>query len=88
MIPKPTRVIDEEYLDYIRKQPCLVCRHDSDPHHLVTRKAFGSDYTAIPLCRNHHTEIGWGIGKFELKYKINLWKDAHRLLERWMTTSQ
>jgi len=82
---KPSRIEDKEYLEYIRKTPCLVCRHDAESHHLITRGAFGSDYTAIPLCRRCHSH--WhnlGNTIFEVRYKINTWKEAHRLLERWM----
>ncbi len=85
MIPKPKRIEDKEYLEYIREQPCLISGKGADPHHLTTRGAGGSDYTAIPLARRYHTEIEQiGVEKFEAKYNINTWKEAHRLLEKWM----
>ena len=83
MIPKPERTTDEEYLGYIQQQDCLVCGDISESHHLITRRTGGSDYTAVNLCREHHTEIGMGIEKFQKKYKLNVWKDAHRLFERY-----
>ena len=47
-LPKPRRVVDEDYLDFVRGQRCCVpgCRltEPSDPHHGVTRGAGGSDF--------------------------------------------
>jgi len=83
------KVTDESYLDYIRSLPCLVplCRlgeynnGKSDPHHLKAvgwREAKRNDYTAVPLCRQHHSEVEQtGMEKFCAKYSIDeLWKDA------------
>ena len=84
-LQKPHRIEDKKYLEYIRKRGCLISNEKADPHHLTTRGACGSDYTAIPLSRKYHTEIEQnGVKKFEEKYKINTWKEAHRLLERFM----
>lgn len=71
------RVEDEEYLDFIRSQPCLVClTPPCDPEH-VYRQAHGrNDYLAAPLCRKHHTERGaMGVQTWEDHYKIDI-KDA------------
>ena len=39
------------------------------------------DFSCIPLCRDHHTERGsLGNEKFQNKYRINIWKDAHQLV--------
>ena len=77
--------MDKKYLEYIRKIPCLISGKVADPHHLTSRGAYGSDYTALPLARRYHTEIEQiGVKKFEEKYNINVWKEAHRLLERFM----
>ena len=82
MIPKPKRIKDKEYLEYIREHNCLLCRDMGEPHHLTTRGSYGSDYTAIPLCRSHHSSYhDYGIATFEVRYHINVWKEAHRLLE-------
>lgn len=48
---------DKKYLKYIRTMPCSICgSNKSEPHHIFG--SYGSiktsDYTAIPLCREHH----------------------------------
>ena len=48
----------DDYLDFIRRNPCIICGRKSEPHHLETKGAGGSDFLAVPLCREHHTEIG------------------------------
>ncbi len=52
---------DPKYLDWIRTLPCLLCGKPgpSDPHHTASggMGLTGSDYSAIPVCRVHHTEI-------------------------------
>ena len=85
MLLKPKRIEDKEYLEYIREHNCLLCRNMGEPHHLTTRGGYGSDYTAVPLCRKHHTYWhDFGNTVFEVTYEINTWKEAHRLLERFM----
>jgi len=79
-----------EYIDYIHKQGCTVCgRNPVDAHHLEARgmgkyKAGIKDYSCIPLCREHHSEWHFNSAKFEEKYKINCWKEAFRLLRRFI----
>ena len=94
MIPKPTRVEDKEYLEFIWQQDCVVgidCWGDIVGAHLNSAGSGGSDYSRIPMCVGHHTG-GMGITKnlhntpieeFEKIYHVNLWKDAHRLFERY-----
>jgi len=81
-----------KYLDYIRGCTCLVCFAPSpDPDHLEAigmggnrKKPTLKHFSCIPLCRKHHTERhSLGIFRFEDKYKINLWKEAFRLLRRY-----
>ena len=82
---------NKKYLDYIRRQFCLVCGiTPCDPDHLEARGMGGAnkdgfkDYSCIPLCRKHHTERHQlGNQKFEHKYNINLWKDAFNLFRRY-----
>lgn len=48
---------NKQYLEYIRKQPCVICGHKSVPHH-TEAGGMGmkcSDYRTIPLCNQHHT---------------------------------
>ena len=81
-----------KYLDYIRGCYCLICFSESpDPDHLEAigmggnrKKPTLKHYTCIPLCRLHHTERhAIGIPRFEAKYKINVWKEAFKLLRSY-----
>lgn len=51
------RIRSRRYLEWIRRQPCCVTGRPAEAHHVKTRGAGGSDYTAIPLCREEHEEI-------------------------------
>jgi hypothetical protein len=61
--PEPRRIRDRDHIQYVIKQPCLICgRRPSDPHHLrfAQSRALGrkvSDEFTVPLCRAHHREI-------------------------------
>jgi hypothetical protein len=70
----------KEYLDFIRQNPCIVCGRRAEPHHMKTRGAGGSDFLAVPLCREHHTEIGHGTLNFLVKYKIDIRATIFELL--------
>ena len=69
--------------------PCLV--HGSacpqqplrEPHHLVTVGARGSDYSAVPLCREMHKLLhdeGQLTG-----HRVNLWHEAWGLTVWYFT---
>jgi hypothetical protein len=47
----------------------------------------GSDFSAIPLCREHHREIETiGVTLFEEKYRMKVWKVAWAfVLNYWRT---
>jgi len=68
MLPKPTTSRDAQYLSWIRTLPCCMCGKNSpsEAHHSKTGGTGikASDYTAIPLCREHHQEWHdkWGKG--------------------------
>ena len=81
------------YIEYVKSLPCLVCGQSPvDPDHLTHRGSSGRgktitgtilDYSCIPLCRGHHSERhAHGIKKFQDTYRINLWKEAHKILRR------
>jgi hypothetical protein len=58
VVGKPKRYEHPNYLAFIRSLPCVACDYPvTDAHHLKTRGSGGSDLTAIPLCRQHHTQI-------------------------------
>jgi hypothetical protein len=79
-------VVSEEYLDYIRKQRCVVCGQTCvDPHHLKTVGAGGADFTAVPLCREHHDYAHkMGVSRFKNRYAIDLFEVALTLLIKWV----
>ena len=81
-----------KYLDYIRGCTCLICFASSpDPDHLEAigmggnrKKHTLKHYSAIPLCRLHHSERhNIGTTEFENKYRINLWYECFRLLRSY-----
>jgi hypothetical protein len=65
-LPEPRRVRDKVHVQFVSKQPCLICgRRPADPHHLrfAQRRALGrkvSDEFTVPLCRGHHRELHRG----------------------------
>ncbi len=68
--PKKIRETDENYLDFIREQPCLVCLDPIvEPHHTKTVGAGGSDYNAVPLCRRCHASAHYSGTHFFFKKK-------------------
>lgn len=59
MIPKPIREEDDDYVDWVMRQPCEWCKTaaPSKAHHVHRRGAGGSDYSCIPLCGPCHSKI-------------------------------
>lgn len=93
MLAKPEKIVDEEYKIYIVSHACLVCTNrETDGDHLVARgtgSASQNDYSLVPLCRQHHSERHQlGNAKFEIKYSVNLFKEAWRLLSSWIVRRQ
>lgn len=65
----------EAYLEYVRNQPCYICRSAAEPHHVLPggTGVKGSDFGCIPLCRRHHQEIHTaGRDTFSKKYFVVL----------------
>ena len=60
---KPVRARNKAHLIFVAGHPCLVCqRSPCDAHHIkfAEPRALGrkvSDEFAVPLCREHHTEL-------------------------------
>lgn len=82
-LPKPTRQADPVYLRFVRSHLCLVpgCQRKAEAHHVTTRGAGGGDYTAAPLCRDHHAALhNVGLVAFEDAHALNLWREVARLL--------
>lgn len=79
------KIICPAYLKFIRSKPCCVCmRGPVDADHVQARGTGSSkrnDFTAIPLCRPHHSQRGQiGNIRFEDKQMINLWREVSMLL--------
>ena len=85
------KVVDEDYLDFIRRQPCVGCGKagPSDPDHLSARgwrESKRVDWYAIPMCRTCHVERGQvGNWKFETKHGVELWREVARYMVRYLT---
>ena len=90
MLPKPTRVRNGNYLDYIRGLPCLICRRGpSEPHHWAKAGHGGrgtkcDDKRAVNLCFEHHREIhDHGKKSFAMKYTIDVESVVEKLNNQW-----
>jgi hypothetical protein len=63
-VPKPASPArSDEYLTFIRRQPCMVCGthlevvpHHYDPDNTATGRKV-SDYFTVPMCARHHREF-------------------------------
>jgi hypothetical protein len=88
-LTKQMRVVDQDYLDWIRGMQCIVgyrCQGAVVPHHLETRGAGGSDHFTLPLCGWHHSEIHMtGERTLGDRYVVDWWREVARLEERWWT---
>lgn len=74
----------EAYLDFMRKQPCLIKGGMSDPHHVKTRGAGGSDFLTVNLNRKYHSELEQiGMFRFEHKYGVDIEKSIRELHKRY-----
>lgn len=77
--PAPFREVDEDYLDFIRGERCVVSGthggtgfYRIDPSHTSTVGSGGSDYDSLPLARWLHTELGTlGVKTFARKYNLD-----------------
>jgi ERF superfamily len=94
-LAEPRRIRDRDHVQYVTKQPCLICgRRPSDPHHLrfAQNRALGrkvSDEFVVPLCRGHHREVHrcgdeaawWSkVGVNPMVAARTLWVETHRQL--------
>ena len=83
------KVIDEDYLDYVRSKPCVGCgKRPVDADHLVA-KGFGSgkrnDHLSVPACRECHVKRhAKGNRWFEETFRVNLWRQCAGLLAGYL----
>lgn len=60
---KPQTFRSADYLEFIRRQPCVICSGTRcEPHHIWKGTDGGtgkkpSDCYTVPLCNLHHTEV-------------------------------
>lgn len=56
---------DKDYLDHVAMQPCLICGHRSNIHHIIHGPDKGrvgrTDALIVPLCQLHHQDQVYGI---------------------------
>jgi len=83
---------DEDYLNFVRNVPCIICgAGNSHAHHMDTggTGVKGSDYSAIPLCHIHHTGSNtsvhhFGGNVFESFHQINIKAIQNTLLINYL----
>jgi len=81
-----------KYVEYVRTLPCCICQRAGEPHHVKAvgsgrdrKKNIPEHYSAIPLCRVHHTELhNMGFNDFEKRYAINLYQEVYRHLSQYL----
>ncbi len=91
MLPKPVRVQDEDFLAWLRERACVTCGAPapSEPSHLVSVGARGSDYTACSQCHTCHVEIWHRYGPltapriFLERFGVNLWQAQSQQLAEY-----
>lgn len=80
--PKESLDRDGRYMDLVRSMPCAVgseCYGPVHAHHAGERPGLGikaSDYTCIPLCQKHHSDLHSCCGYFQMtRQELRLWQD-------------
>lgn len=83
---------NEFYIEYLRDLGCCVtgCSENCDftPHHMETggMGMKGSDLITLRICGIHHTELHLiGPGKFQDKYKVNIFQEIVRAWHDYVT---
>lgn len=78
--PKPRRIQDRDYLQFVRAHPCLIkqCWRKPSAHHVRFPGQGGlgtkpSDFQTVPLCEKHHRqEHDLGRERFEAEHGLTL----------------
>ena len=91
---KPYR--SDEYLQFVREQPCCICgTSPCDPSHLNHKGNHSggmatkvSDYRTVPKCRIHHTEYhDIGRDSMEQKYRVDFREILINTMELYIATN-
>ena len=78
---------DEAYRRWIRSFACVVCgqRYGIEAAHTgphgIGQKA--SDYSCIPLCKEHHAELHQGVSAFAEQHLVDVSNLVEQLNELW-----
>jgi len=93
-MPKQKRWKSEKYLEFIRKQPCIVCGYKTtQAHHIRFANNSGtaskpSDTWTIPLCKLHHLEYHQiGRDTFYDRHGVDVFLDLFTLTRKYIETS-
>ena len=63
----------EDYVEFVRNHPCLICGDTAEPHHFPRTVGAGAkEHEVIPLCRACHTEAHDDPIDFLIMYKYKL----------------
>ena len=91
MIPKNKPWKSKPYLDYIRKQSCIICQQsETDAHHVRIKNNAGtgikpSDFYAVPLCRLHHLESHhYGRNTFFERHGVDIFEELFKMVSRYL----
>lgn len=80
--------VDQEYENFIRSKPCLVCgRSPVDFHHVWHSR--NDSYVGVPLCREHHSFGNTSYhhiehDAFEKMHNICFKTEIFELLTEWL----
>lgn len=85
MDTKPERITNNDYLDFIRSQPCCVTgmTEGVHPHHFLTggMGTKGSDFATVPLYHELHRHLhDHGQDGFQEEYDVNFKEEMARLM--------
>lgn len=91
--------LTHEYLQYLREQQnCSLCykKRDIEPHHVKyigmgrdRKKPLAEHYSAIPVCRDCHTEYhNLGEKMYSIKHQVNPYEIAWYWLSKFLTRKE
>lgn len=85
----PPTVRDPSYRAFVRRYGCVICEHPAEAHHALGYRGMAtkpSDYTCVPLCRDHHNELHrTSTLHMEEKYDVRFLETAFNLFHRYAT---
>jgi len=76
---------DREFLYWLHGRDCII---EVEPSDVITRLTGprGNDYTAVPMTENAYDQyVALGHKGLERRWKVNLWRESHKLLRTYFT---